>query len=110
MEGGNDARPFASRLRRCVSRVAGLELDLPAHSVCATYSAHGPTSLPHVGAVSESCEQMPDLNLQLPEPVSKKSERRNDSREIQFSSHASIEGLIVSSKSSARESLLAASR
>ncbi len=63
--GGNGARPFASRLCRCVSGVAGrLEVDdLPAHNVCATYSAQGATSLPQIGAVSESCEHTPNLNL-----------------------------------------------
>src|SRR3954469_22029548 len=75
IDGGNDVRPLASRLWRCVSRVAGVsDLDLPVHSICATYSPHGATSLPHVGAVAESCAQMPDRNRQLPDPVSKKSE------------------------------------
>jgi len=53
---------------------------------------------------------MPDFNRQLPEPVSKKSKRRNGSRVIQFSNQDSIEGLIVSSKSSAMLSLFAVSR
>src|SRR5207244_13054292 len=60
------------------------------------------TSLPQVGAVSESCEQRRDINRQLPLPVSKKSERRKGSRIIQASNQASIDGLIVSSRSNAK--------
>src|SRR4051794_19022917 len=67
-----------------------------------TYSAQGATSLPQIGAVAVSCEQMREVKRQLPEPVSKKSERRKGSRVIQSSNHASIEGLIVSSTSSAK--------
>src|SRR5437588_3584206 len=76
--------------------------DAVVQSAHATYSTHGATSLPQVGAVSESWEQRRDIKRQLPLPVSKKSERRKGSRVIQFNNHASIDGLIVSSKSRAR--------
>src|SRR5207253_2553678 len=101
--GGNGELPFASRLCCCVNRVAGnLGRDAVVHSARATYSAHGATSLRQVGEVSESWEQRRDISRQLPVPVSKKSERRKGSPVIQFSNQASTDGLIVSSRSSAK--------
>src|SRR4051794_35268222 len=75
----------------------------------ATYSAQGATSFPQVGAVSESFEQRLEESRQLPFGDSEKSERCNGSCITQFNSHASIAGLIVSIKSSAKLSRFAVS-
>src|SRR5437016_10023073 len=101
--GGIGDLPFASRLCCWVNRVAGiLDLDVVLHNTRTTYSAHGATSRPQVGAVSESSEQTRDINRQLPDPVSKKSERRIGSRVIQFINHDSTDGLIASRTSRAK--------
>ena len=57
-------------------------------SARATYSAHGATRLPQVGAVSESLEQRLLESLQFPFGVSMKSERLNGSCINQSSIHA----------------------
>jgi len=65
--------------------------------------------LPHVGAVSESFEQRAEPIRQLPSELSEKSERRKGSLINQSNSHASIAGLTVSIKSSAKLSRFAVS-
>jgi len=80
---GKGGRPFASRRYRWVRGVgserADLRRDVSFHSAPATYSAHGATSLPQVGAVSHNLTQRWDISLQFPFPFSKKSVRRNGS-------------------------------
>jgi hypothetical protein len=90
---GKDGRPFASRRCCWVSGVgserADLRRDVSFHSAPATYSAHGATSLPQVGAVSHNLTQRWDVSRQFPVTVSKKSLRRNGSRITQLSTQSS---------------------
>jgi hypothetical protein len=93
-----------------VNRVAGsFDCAVLVQSARATYSAHGATSLPQVGAVSESLEQRLLDSLQFPFAVSIKSERLKGSCINQSRIHDSIAGLSVSIKSSARLSRFAVS-
>src|SRR5205823_14804091 len=79
------------------------------YNECATYSAQGATSFPHVGAVSESFEQRKEEIRQFPSGCSANSDRRIGSVKSHWRSHTSIAGLIVSIKSSARLSRFAVS-
>src|SRR5580693_9330443 len=62
IDAGSGGAPFASRLLRCVRRVAIncrvslllVGLDVEDQISCATYSATGATSLRHVSEVSQS--------------------------------------------------------
>src|SRR5208337_5450047 len=88
--------PLASRRRRWVNRV-GRASSLPEfrrldQSSEAIRSAYGATSLPHVGAVSDSFFASSDTNLQFPVVVSRNQQRRNGSRVIQSNSQASTAG------------------
>jgi hypothetical protein len=80
---------FASRLFRCVRRVAmsrrasldgDAGLDTEDHTACATYSATGATSLRQVSVVPQSFTANDEARRQLPLRSSQKSERRRASR------------------------------
>src|ERR1039458_2376853 len=92
-DGGSDGAPFASRLKRCVSRVAGAdsraslgELD---HSARVTHSAKGATARPHMGAVSDSRAAKGAIRRQFPSLCSKSHSRLSGSFITQSSKNAS---------------------
>jgi len=101
---GSGDPPFASRLRRCVNRVAGPGSPLATgfQNMRATDSATGATARPHIGAVSERRAQSDAIRRQFPSRCSKNHSRLTGSRVIQSSKNASTCGRTGSMRSQAR--------